>query len=98
MKYYKKCLVEFQKIFQKFEKFQIAERIDDMRLLSISRRDALQKLASHGVRKPPVQVVSPEKLQCTNAGIRYSDSATTATDALSRNFKKNSIPISPNKV
>ncbi|VDD97445.1 unnamed protein product [Enterobius vermicularis] len=41
----------------------VAERIDDIRRLSASRRDALQKMASKESRKPPVQVVSPEKLQ-----------------------------------
>lgn len=42
---------------------KVAERIDDIRRLSASRRDALQKMASKESRKPPVQVVSPEKLQ-----------------------------------
>uniref|UniRef100_A0AAF5RY08 DH domain-containing protein n=1 Tax=Wuchereria bancrofti TaxID=6293 RepID=A0AAF5RY08_WUCBA len=34
---------------------QVAERIDDMRRLSISRRDALQKMALREIRKLPVQ-------------------------------------------
>uniref|UniRef100_A0A915AZA4 DH domain-containing protein n=1 Tax=Parascaris univalens TaxID=6257 RepID=A0A915AZA4_PARUN len=42
---------------------QVAERIDDIRRMSAARRDALQKLAGRENRKPPVQVVSPEKLQ-----------------------------------
>ncbi|VDM41495.1 unnamed protein product [Toxocara canis] len=42
---------------------QVAERIDDIRRMSAARRDALQKLAGRESRKPPVQVVSPEKLQ-----------------------------------
>ncbi|KAI6192215.1 DH domain-containing protein [Aphelenchoides bicaudatus] len=39
---------------------QVAERIDDIRRLGESRRDALQKLAERESNKP-VQIVSPEK-------------------------------------
>lgn len=60
-----------------------------MRRLSVSRRDALQKMALREIRKPPVQVVSPEKLlPCAYGDKRYS----TATD------NKNSISTSPIKV
>ncbi|VDM93799.1 unnamed protein product, partial [Onchocerca ochengi] len=66
---------------------QVAERIDDMRLLSISRRDALRKMALREVRKPPVQVVSPEKLPYSNGDKICSMSDNT-----------NSISASPTKV
>lgn len=59
-----------------------------MRRLSVSRRDALQKMALREIRKPPVQVVSPEKLPCPNGDKRYS---TTSSN-------KNSLPTSPTKV
>ncbi|KAH7696297.1 hypothetical protein AAVH_36635, partial [Aphelenchoides avenae] len=39
----------------------VAERIEDIRRLGISRRDALQRLTEREVKKP-VQVVSPEKV------------------------------------
>ncbi|CAB3400684.1 unnamed protein product [Caenorhabditis bovis] len=38
---------------------QVAERIDDIRRMSVARRDALAKLCEQ--KKPPVQVVTPEK-------------------------------------
>ncbi|VDN93149.1 unnamed protein product [Brugia pahangi] len=69
---------------------QVAERIDDMRHLSISRRDALQKMALREIRKPPVQVVSPEKLQCSN-GDQCCTTISTTT------INRNSSPTSPNK-
>ncbi|VBB34150.1 unnamed protein product, partial [Acanthocheilonema viteae] len=66
---------------------QVAERIDDMRRLSLSRRDALQKMALRETRKPPVQIVSPEKLPCVNDDKRCSITGD----------KRNSISTSPNK-
>ncbi|VDN58393.1 unnamed protein product [Dracunculus medinensis] len=42
---------------------QVAERIDDIRRMSSSRREALRKIADKENRKLPVQVVSPEKSQ-----------------------------------
>ncbi|CAG9540780.1 unnamed protein product [Cercopithifilaria johnstoni] len=63
---------------------QVAERINDMQRLSASRRDALQKMASREIRKPPVQIVSPEKLPYNNGDKCYS----TISD------NKNSIPTS----
>ncbi|KAM3729038.1 Guanine nucleotide exchange factor DBS [Dirofilaria immitis] len=66
---------------------QVTERIDDMKRLSISRRDALQKMALREIRKPPVQVVSPEKLPYSNGDKRCST-----------NGSKNSISASPIKV
>lgn len=41
----------------------MAERIDDIRRMSSSRREALRKIADKENRKLPVQVVSPEKSQ-----------------------------------
>ncbi|CAD6185185.1 unnamed protein product [Caenorhabditis auriculariae] len=38
---------------------QVAERIDDIRRMSVARRDALAKISEQ--KKPPVQVVTPEK-------------------------------------
>lgn len=48
--------------------------------MSAARRDALQKLAGRENRKPPVQVVSPEKLQ------RRSSSSSNASPAKVRIF------------
>uniref|UniRef100_A0A0R3S5I6 Guanine nucleotide exchange factor DBS-like spectrin-like domain-containing protein n=1 Tax=Elaeophora elaphi TaxID=1147741 RepID=A0A0R3S5I6_9BILA len=66
---------------------QVAERIDDMRRLSVSRRDALQKMVLREIRKPPVQVVSPEKLSSANDDNRCAAASTN----------KNLIPASPAK-
>uniref|UniRef100_A0A0N5ADL5 Uncharacterized protein n=1 Tax=Syphacia muris TaxID=451379 RepID=A0A0N5ADL5_9BILA len=41
----------------------VSERIDDIRRLTASKRDALQKMTARETRKPPIQIVSPEKLQ-----------------------------------
>uniref|UniRef100_A0A0M3K2B3 MCF.2 cell line derived transforming sequence b n=1 Tax=Anisakis simplex TaxID=6269 RepID=A0A0M3K2B3_ANISI len=64
---------------------QVAERIDDIRRMSASRRDALQRLAGRENRRPPVQVVSPEKLKQTS-------SASPITSPV----KVSSVPISSN--
>lgn len=37
----------------------MAERIDDIRRMSVARRDAMAKSTEH--KKPPVQIVTPEK-------------------------------------
>lgn len=59
-----------------------------MRRLSVFRRNALQKMALREIRKPPVQIVSPEKLPYTNDDKRFT---TTSNNG-------NSIATSPTKV
>ncbi|VDK85080.1 unnamed protein product, partial [Litomosoides sigmodontis] len=68
---------------------QVAERIDDMRRLSVFRRNALQKMALREIRKPPVQIVSPEKLPYST-----NDEKRSATAGNNRN----STGTSPAKV
>ncbi|VDM95553.1 unnamed protein product [Thelazia callipaeda] len=69
---------------------QVIERITDIKRLSISRRDALQKMAFREIRKPPVQVVSPEKLPLSDnankESIRKDSLASSPTSKLSYFF------------
>ncbi|CAI5455475.1 unnamed protein product [Caenorhabditis angaria] len=45
---------------------QVAERIDDIRRMSVARRNALSKMCDAKKPQPPIQVVTPEKKKTKN--------------------------------